>query len=37
VRRAKAKRPKRKHLAAKKATAPSCTLTAQVSLLYTIS
>jgi hypothetical protein len=37
VRRAKARRPRRKHLAAKKATAPSCTLTAQVSLLYTIS
>lgn len=34
---AKAKRPKRKHPKAKKAAAVSCTLTAQVSLIYAIA
>ncbi len=37
VRRVKARRPKRRHPAAKKATAASCTLSAQVSLLYTLN
>ncbi|HEY4997136.1 MAG TPA: SIMPL domain-containing protein [Solirubrobacteraceae bacterium] len=37
VRRVKVRRPKSKHTVAKKATAASCTLSAQVSLLYTLN
>jgi hypothetical protein len=35
--RAKGRRPKRRHASAKKATAASCTLSAQVALIYTIT